>query len=126
MLILRQQQIDALKDEALKDFENRMVAHLTRFFPNETFRLGGVGMHETVLYGIGRAGSYGIVGERDICKYIDIMVLFGRDFDRDPDLPWASEILEDHSITEAGVRIDRLTKAAIEESQKRKDTKGGG
>ena len=36
-----------------------------------------------VQYGIKRAAVYGFTAKRDVCKYIDLMILFGRDFDTD-------------------------------------------
>jgi len=40
------------------------------------------------------------------------VIVFGRDFDRDPALPWASEILTGRHSRNATVRIERLYEAA--------------
>lgn len=55
--------------------------------------MGEPQLRETIQYGIQRATAYGIVGNSDVCKYIDLMVVFGRDFDTAPRFPWAAEIL---------------------------------
>ena len=36
----------------------------------------------------------GVQREEDVCKYIDVMFVYGRDFDRDPQYGWARTILE--------------------------------
>ena len=61
-----------------------------------------------IRYGVERAGSYGIGTERDVCKYIDLMFAFGRDFDKNQDLPWASRILEDDTLKSPTVKTERL------------------
>jgi len=76
-----------------KKFVDRMVVHLKKFFPKQCEVTGEPQLRETIRYGIKRAKIYGIVTERDVCKYIDLMVVLGRDFDADKRFPWAGEIL---------------------------------
>jgi len=114
MLSIREEQTDAYRQEALRNFEDRMIKHISKFFPKEFAALREAKTRETIQYGIKRAGSYGIVAERDVCKYIDLMVVFGRDFDRDKGLRWAHSVLEDRTLKGPSDRTDRLYKAAME------------
>ena len=74
-------------------FEDRMLVHLMKFFPEQCHALGEPKLRDTIRYGVQRAKSYQIEAERDVCKYIDLMTVLGRDFDTDEDLPWAGRIL---------------------------------
>ena len=56
-----------------------------------------------------RSRTYGIVTECDVCKYIDLMIAFGRDFDQE--CVWARETLTDEEADLAD-RIDALYEAA--------------
>jgi hypothetical protein len=93
MLTIRQAQFTALSQHEARKFENWMFAHLHRFFPAECAAAGGDRVIETIRYGIQRAAAHGIADRRDICRYIDLMAVFGLDFDRDPKLRWAADIL---------------------------------
>jgi hypothetical protein len=93
MWTIRDEQADALRKAAVKNFEDRSIVHVTKYFPTEFAKLGQVRMREMVRYGVERAKSYGIVAERDVCKYVDLMLLFGRDFDLDLSLHWPQAIL---------------------------------
>jgi len=113
MVIIRNEQMDKLgKDEARK-FEDKMVAHLKEFFPDTCEELGEPGVRKSIRHGVERAESYGLVDEQDVCTYIDVMYVFGQDFDRDPECPWASRILNDKSIDDPGDRADMLHEEAL-------------
>ena len=93
MLTIRPQQSDALHQDLRRRFVERMVGHVREYFPQQFGKLGEPAVREWIEDGIGRAGGYGIVAERDVCKFIDIMIVFGREFDTDPACPWAKPIL---------------------------------
>jgi len=109
---IRPQQMETFSNVSQFSFEHRMEAHLRRCSPEECRKLGSDGLRETIRYGIERAKNYGIVLERDVCKYIDVMFAFGHEFDSDPELPWASGILTDESISDATNRTERLFETA--------------
>jgi hypothetical protein len=111
-MIIRQQQMTSLSEAKRQSFEQRVVDYLNRCFPNECQALTTVGIQSLIRYGIRRAKSHGIDLERDVCKYIALMFTFGRDFDNNRDLPWASNILTDDSIGSSTVKTDRLFAAA--------------
>jgi hypothetical protein len=107
-MIIRQKQIAFFSEASLRDFTDRVAEHLARCFPAECEALGEKGIQQVIHYGIGRAGSHGIDLERDVCKYIDLMFAFERDFDASPELPWASRILEDDTFRNSTVKMERL------------------
>ena len=114
MFKIRKEQLDALSQASLKGFEERMVVHLNKFFQPQCRPLGEVKVREWIHYGIQRAKSYGIISERDVCKYIDLMFAFGRDFDKDRNYSLALQILTDEEITDPTQRINKLFDTALE------------
>ena len=91
MFKVRREQMVAYREAALRDFEDQVVAHVGRCFPEELAALGEDGTRLVIRSGIERAGGYGIVAERDVCKFIDLMLVLGTTFDREH--AWAGEIL---------------------------------
>lgn len=111
MLTIRQQQLDALDRDMRKRFEQRMFAHVQQFFPQRCKALGEASVREWIGTGIARAAGYGVVAEVDVCRYIDVMFVFGREFDTDPQLPWAARILSARPA-DACARVNHLVKSA--------------
>jgi hypothetical protein len=111
--VIRQKQMETLSQAAVKDFENRMVIHLNKFFPEQCEALGEPKTREAIQYGIKRAAIYEIETERDVCKYIDLMFAFGRDFDIDPGLPWAARILQDAKYKNPTTKVEDLHQTAV-------------
>jgi hypothetical protein len=96
MLIIGDEQLDALKRIARKDFERRMLRHLKDFFPGKT---GGASASEEqarafIAHAISRAKEYGIVKERDVARYVILATLFGARFDSEKRYRWAKQILK--------------------------------
>lgn len=75
-----------------------MVAHLKRYFPDRCAHLSDEDVRESIRYGIERANAYEICIEQDVSRYINLMYILGRDFDRDPELPWAQAILSGRAL----------------------------
>ena len=56
--------------------------------------------------------SYGVESEYDVSRYLNLMVVFGDDFDTDPAHPWASDILTLEGGCGGTVRMDALYEEA--------------
>lgn len=110
MLTIRSQQMQVFTEEAMKSFENLMLPHLKKFFPEFCEATPEPRLKALIRYGVQRAASYQIRAKRDVSRYIDLMVSLGPDFDRDRQLPWAGEILMTRNSPE--VRITTLLKTA--------------
>jgi hypothetical protein len=94
MLTIRPEQLAVLGQPQLKRFEDWMLAHLKKSFPKESESAGESEIRQMIQHGIKQAATYGITSERDVCKYVELMMVFGRDFDTDEKLPWAGQILK--------------------------------
>ena len=118
MLTIRKEQLAVFGPLGKKAFEDRMLEHLNKCFPEQCKALGEPKLRETIQYGTQRAASYRITSERDVCKYIDLMILYGRDFDKDANLPWAQAVLQNKNIRNPSAKIERLYKAAEKQQNK--------
>ena len=119
LLKLRKEQMEALRHSASRNFEDRISRHLNRFFPAQCGKSGAEEtLREAIRYGIKQAKDYGIVTQRGICKYLNVMFVFGRDFDKNPDFPWASKILQNPSSQSPDWIVKDLYDAAIKNADK--------
>jgi hypothetical protein len=121
MLVVRTAQLEALAASAERLFEERLVAHLEKFFPRPCAGLGEAGLRQLCREGIARARTYGLRSERDLCKYLNLMFVFGRAFDREQS--WAAEILRLRSAP--GQRMERLYAIALEKAREGKGLDAG-
>ena len=114
MLVIRNPTFDVLDRAAYDDFMARMRIHLRKFFPEQSDALGETKIGQLIEFGLKRAREYGFEAERDVCKYIDLMCVFGHSFDRNERLPWARQILESRFPPDPGERMSRLHAAALD------------
>ncbi|NMO13587.1 hypothetical protein HPC49_01260 [Pyxidicoccus fallax] len=112
--IIRDAQLSALRKVQIRRFEAWVESHLQRHFPEACEAAGEAQVRGDIRHGIARAGAYGITAERQVCQYIDLMFVLGRDFDMDPSLPWAGEILREESGISERERIRLLYVRAME------------
>jgi hypothetical protein len=114
MLVIRQRQIVGLETLARRRFEDSLVEHIATYFPNLARMLGEPRVRHVIDYGLARARLHGFTSERNLCLYLDLMLMLGSNFDVDPQLPWATQILTDPVSEHPTLRIDRLTNAAMD------------
>jgi hypothetical protein len=117
MLTLTPKHMQVFSAAAMESFEDRVLAHLNKCFPKQCKGQSETELRETIRYGIKRAAKYGVIAERDVCKYIDFMMALGRDFDRDPKFPWAASILNNQAIREPTAKAKRLSEAYKKQTQ---------
>jgi hypothetical protein len=113
MLIIRKQQLEILSHVTKTEFEDRMTTHIHKHFPSHYQALGDENCRQLIRYGVEQAGTHGFISERDVCKFIDLMICFGVQFDSDEKQTWAAEILADTSWVNATAQMNALFKAGI-------------
>lgn len=84
-MVIRDAQIKALEECVLRASEDRLMEHARTYFPARLHD----GLRQAVAAAVRSARGYGIDGQREICKYLNLLFLFGRHFDIDPDCSWA-------------------------------------
>ncbi len=113
MLAIRREQWALFSQAEVRKFEDWTVSHLKKFFPRQCAAMGDPKLRETIQYGIRRAASYGITVKRDVCKYIDVMIALGQDFDKDERFAWAPQILGQRNGS--GVKAEMLLQSAVKQ-----------
>lgn len=102
MLIIRKEQMDALGAEMLKGFHRRMVAHLRTLFPTKTPEWDETTGNEFVVAGTAKAGVHQVKAERDVARFVDLMLELGNDFESRPDMAWVKPLLADREMGGTG------------------------
>lgn len=113
MLVIRRDQVEVFRALLRERFEDQVLVHVREFFPSRCNALGEDGTRALIRHGIDRARGYGIQREKDVCKYVDIAFVFGRDFDTEQ--PWAPSILR--SAASGEQRIQALFDVAVRSAQ---------
>lgn len=110
MLTIRPEQLEIFAELEERKFEKWMLTHLLTFFPDKCGTTGNVELQGTIRHGIKRAAAYGVTSKAGVCKYIDLMVVFGSNFDADPRFPWAGQILG--AATDSATKMRSALRAA--------------
>jgi hypothetical protein len=110
MLVIRHDQVKALGEYRERAFLARAVRHLHEAFPARCQALGDEEVKRSVGLAMRKARGYGLPREVDILRYLNLMYVFGFDFDT---LPWANEVLADMEIS-AEPKIEELMENAFE------------
>lgn len=126
MLQIRKEQSDSFSVVMRRKFNNRMVLHIQECFPEHYEKLREDNTRELVDIGVDKAATYDIVSERDVCKFIDLMLGFGVDFDENPEYPWASDILNDETLNSPSIKTNKLYDAAMEHLEQSPEFQSGG
>ncbi len=111
MLVINDAQMKTLSRAV---FETWMLEHLRTVFPEACNELGDAGLRREIKRSIEKANQHGFDCERDLALFVDLVFLLGQDFDQDPRMAWAGQILNDLSLTDNASRMDVLYDAAIE------------
>jgi hypothetical protein len=107
VLVIRHAQMDALARSAMEPFVENVIAHLRRVWPEECAAMGDEGLEAFVARGMAKCERYGIETEYDVGRFCDLMLLLTPDFDEDPNIPWAQDILTSPGF-DGRVKVDEL------------------
>jgi hypothetical protein len=113
MMVIQHAQMAAFKEASLNKFEGEMVAHLKKYFPSHFNMIGENGIRNAVKYGYKNAKNYGFTSKRNVCQYLNTMILLGSNFDTDPQYPWVKDILAEAGKG-ANACSDQLMDATLE------------
>jgi hypothetical protein len=114
MLVIRKEQIEVMEGAASGSFEENLVTHMKTVARRHTDVIGDDGARAIVKNGIDRAQVYGLTKRGPVRFFVEMIFLFGSEFDTDPLLPWASGVLTNPSIHDQMERADILHEAMTE------------
>lgn len=107
MIIISQQQMDALGQKSQTHFETRMIEHLRHTFPQQAIRHDDTVLRYFVRASIEMCRTFAIVTEFDVQRFIEYVAIYGRDFPRRADMPWVAKILNDQELT-GRLKMDQI------------------
>ena len=96
-----------LSEYMLKQYEDRMVAHLRSKFPDQTEDLVERDLRNLIHTGIEKAEKYHVTIEYDVQRFLEYMFTFGAKFDSNPETAWAEGILRANNIN-GSTKMDQL------------------
>ena len=107
MIIIRREQMETFENAAMRTFEDRMLVHLRENHPDKIKDMNDEQLRSLIRQGIQQAETHEVVIEWDVCRYLDLVVLHGLDFDESPETTWAGEILRSKELDGTG-KMDRI------------------
>ena len=113
MLTISREQLSSVEASQEQAFVRRAVEHLRQFFPQLLQRAGEERAAQVVRSTLARAGEYGLRSEQDVCVFLDLVVVFGPDFDQK--LAWARELLTGPGYGDPPTRLALLFQAALQQ-----------
>ena len=117
-MLIREVQMEAMSESFNDDYINRIIPSLKKDCPEQCSVLGDDELRKIARYGLDHSKLYGITTETNVYCYIEMMILFGKNFDVDPDKSWASEILNNNEFIDEDEKTDFLCDAASEHLDK--------
>jgi hypothetical protein len=117
MLTIRHSQIAHFSSEKRRQFIVAMCRYLREQFHDELWAVDAATLQRQVDTTIHRARNYGLSTERDCCRYLNLAVTYGWDFDRQPQYDWMRKILIDTQVTTPSQRLHKLVDQCIYRSE---------
>ena len=99
-VVIRPQQLEALSQAMIGDFEVRMATMTKLRYPQKTNSLTQLELRAIIHSGVNRARQYGIDLTGDVETFIRLMFRFRIfNFEEDPPTAWTREVLMDGTLT---------------------------
>ena len=122
-LVIRDAQLLVLSEGVLRTLEDRLIEHARTHFPAICAELKD-DLRPAIAAAIAGARRYGFNGQREICKYLNLVFVFGRHFDRDPACSWAHPLLR--GALPGVPKMERLYGLALQHEREAKGYFAGG
>lgn len=94
-----------LEQQAIERYINKLMIHCQAEYPNLTRRITAIKLNEILHHCIGITAKRGFTQQDTTRFYIDLMILFGVEFENDPQYGWIRKIFSDYN------RFGELTKS---------------
>jgi hypothetical protein len=93
MLVIRKDQMKALRASLQKRLVERLLVHVRTAFAGQTEAHKDSELRDLIRRAIEEAYTYGITVEGDVARYVEYTICYGAPFGRTPETEWAVEVL---------------------------------
>ncbi len=101
--------------ESRARFEEKLVLYFAKAYPRECRQAGGPEQIRKLVAGaIDRATGFGFQAEAQVSLFVALCFILGSDFDRDPQIAWAGEMLRDAGVRNLALRMNGLYDRMLE------------
>jgi len=120
-LRIREEQMNVFSDYMNKSFASRAAQYLRESCPDAANSMTAVELQQFIDTGVDRAARYSLIREDEIGVFLELMLLFGMDFDHKTD--WAAEVLQNPDLS-AAERLNTLHEHRDNATERRLGTAG--
>jgi hypothetical protein len=113
MIVFTRAQMALFAAEQRARFVARMCAYLRDQFQDELWALTSQELQRRVEAALARADELGLHTERDCCRYLNLAVLYGWDFERREATAFMGAMLRDPAVGSPGRRLQRLVEECM-------------
>jgi hypothetical protein len=114
MFMIKREQVEVFEQHSLQRLVEEMVGHCVRFSPCLCNMLTTEGLVRAVQVGIKKAERHGFTRRGPVRFYLEMMMLFGSEYDTDPQYPWAAEILQKGNVRDQSYTSELLHTVALD------------
>jgi hypothetical protein len=112
MLTIRPDQLEAMTFGYLLGRRPAFIAHLREFHAPSVAEKDDDGLQRLLADALRKAMSYHLTSTRDICGFLDLVMVFGLDWTI-PENAWLHDALAGDSPADAPRRLERLRRRAM-------------
>jgi len=117
MLTIRNEQLRALGAPQQDAFLNQMAAHLRSFFPERADGLEDRSLKHKVAEALAGASALGLSGRRDLCRYLNLVGLYGWHFEKSEAFAGMRARLEDPAISSPSERLENVWSRCLQQQE---------
>lgn len=104
-LVIRDEQMRALEAETHRLFVEQMCVHLRRRFSDECAAMTHAQLVAHVEFTVSAAAKWRLVSPSDVCRFLNLTMIYGAGFDTQPAQRWMRDMLSDTRMAAPGARL---------------------
>ena len=93
-IIITEQQLKILEPYAYENYITELVEHCNECYPHLRTTMGEENLRQVLRDAVEKAEESGFTQKGSVQFYIDLLIVFGWDFETDPQYPWIKESIQ--------------------------------
>ncbi len=108
MLILRKEQMEVFSEASNKRWYKFLTKYVKDNFEDEISDKDDQTLKNMLTATVEKSQKYGLSSDRAIYKFVAVAMIYGVDFDENPDTIWMKDYLTDEEVQNPAERLHRL------------------